>query len=104
MSFKKELQRLIKNLESFDLEVFFHDDTFLEILQDREILADRFEELSEKEKGDLYAIDEIINGYYRIYSQKQLSGYARMSFELLEKTNAISEQNLLQAALVPCQA
>jgi hypothetical protein len=35
MSIEKRLERLIENLETFDLEVFFHDDTFVQIYEDR---------------------------------------------------------------------
>jgi hypothetical protein len=38
MNLDKQLSRLQNNLENFDLEVFFHDETFFEILDDRKKL------------------------------------------------------------------
>ena len=35
MSIEKRLERLLENLDTFDLEIFFHDDTFVQIYEDR---------------------------------------------------------------------
>lgn len=100
MNFNKELEKLTTSLEDFDLEVFFHDDTFLDILDNRKLLEQNYDKLSEDEKKQLFYIDEIINGYTNIYARKELSGYAKLSFQTLKKINAISAKRLNQTRMV----
>ena len=39
MNLDKQLNRLQKNLENFDFEAFFHDETFFQIIEDVEKIA-----------------------------------------------------------------
>jgi len=98
MNFKARLERLQKNLENFDLEIFFHDDTFFEMLEDRELLEKNIKLLNSEELDMLYNIDRIIDSYYNIYKNKNLTGYSKMSFEILENIDKISSSYLLDAA------
>jgi hypothetical protein len=98
MNFKTRLERLQKNLENFDLEIFFHDDTFFEMLEDRELLEKNIKLLNSEELDMLYNIDRIIDSYYNIYKNKNLTGYSKMSFEILENIDKISSSYLLDAA------
>ena len=98
MNLEKQLDRLQKNLENFDLESFFHDETFFEILEDREFLEKHAEHLTQKESRRLHNIDRIIDSYYNIYKDKKLEGYAKMSFKLLSDVEKISSSHLEEAA------
>ncbi len=98
MNLSKRLARLQQNLENFDLESFFHDETFFEILEDREYLANNANKLSVMQANNLYNIDRIIDSYYNIYKNKNLSAYAKMSFELLKNVEKISSQSLQNTA------
>ena len=98
MSLEKQLNRLQKNLENFDLESFFHDETFFEILEDREFLAKNTEHLTQVESKKLYNLDRIIDSYYSIYKDVDLKGYAKISFKLLEDVDKIASSHLKEAA------
>ena len=98
MNLEKQLNRLQNNLENFDLETFFHDDTFFEILDDRKFIEEHLDELTNEQDRRLYNIDRIIDSYYNIYKNKKLDGYAVMSFKLLSDVEKISSNNLMNAA------
>jgi hypothetical protein len=82
------------SLENFDLEEFFHDDTFIDMLDIRKKMDENYKNLSDEEKKLLFYFDEIINGYTNIYARKELDGYAKMSFDILQKINNISEKSI----------
>jgi len=98
MNLDRRLDRLQNNLENFDLEAFFHDETFFKILEDREVLEDNIHNLSREQSNRLYNIDRIIDSYYNIYKNKKLKGYARLSFKLLSDVDKISSSYLKSAA------
>jgi len=98
MTLQDRLNRLQTNLESFDLEAFFHDDTFLEISDDREYIQENLNSLSFKQKEALYFIDEIIWSYYNLYKDRELTGYAKLSFSILSEIAKISLKNIEKAA------
>ena len=98
MNLDKRLSRLQRNLENFDLEVFFHDETFFKILEDRKILEENINDLNSEQSDRLYNIDRIIDSYYNIYKNQKLKGYARLSFKLLGDVEKISSSYLKNAA------
>ena len=98
MNLDKQLNRLQKNLENFDLEAFFHDETFFQILDDRKMLDENAEHLTVEQSNRLYNIDRIIDSYFNIYKNKKLDGYARLSFKLLGDVEKISYAHLKVAA------
>jgi hypothetical protein len=91
MSFQKELQRYMNDLQEFDLEAFFHDETFLEMLEYRTFLEKNIENLSSEEQKELYYLDEIVVSYFHLYSNKSLEGYAQLGFIILEKIAKIAQ-------------
>ena len=98
MNLDKQLNRLQKNLENFDLEAFFHDETFFQIIEDRKLLDENTKHLSTVQSKRLYNIDRIIDSYYNIYKNEKLSGYARLSFKLLGDVEKIVSSHLQVAA------
>ena len=98
MNLDKQLNRLQKNLENFDLEAFFHDETFFEILDDRKALEKNRECLTVEQSDRLHNIDRIIDSYYNIYKNQKLEGYSRLSFKLLSDVEKISSAHLQVAA------
>ncbi|MCK9372670.1 MAG: hypothetical protein M0P91_05690 [Sulfuricurvum sp.] len=94
MSSQDRLNRLQTNLRFFDLESFFHDETFFDILEDRKMLEESKEGLTFAEREKLFYIDNIINSYYNLYKDENLDGYAAMSFKLLEKVEDISKKSI----------
>ena len=98
MNLEKQLTRLQNNLENFDLEVFFHDETFFDILDDRKLIEENLHELTIKEEQKLHYIDKIIDSYYNLYKTKDLKGYAKLSFKLLQDLDNIVLPNLQKVA------
>lgn len=94
MNFQDKLTRLQTNLQFFDLEAFFHDDTFFDILEDRKMLEANIKELTFSEREKLFYIDNIINSYYNLYKDEKLDGYAKMSFKLLQEVESISKKSI----------
>lgn len=100
MSFKKQLEELIANLEGFELEIAFQDDTIIDILELREEIESGYDKLNKDEKEQLFYIDEIINGYANIYQRRELSGYEKLAFKTLQKINVISAKRLNKIRMV----
>jgi hypothetical protein len=98
MNLDKQLNRLQNNLENFDLEVFFHDETFFEILEDRQKIEDNLEHLTKKQENKLHYIDNIIDSYYNLYKTKELKGYEKLSFKLLQDVDNIVISHLENVA------
>ncbi len=98
MTLKERLERLLINLENFDLVAFFHDDTFFQILEDRQELEKNYDKLSQEERKKLQNIDRIIDSYYNIYKNEKLDGYAKYSFKLLEEADKVASQHLTDIA------
>jgi len=94
MTFQDRLNRLQTNLRFFDLESFFHDETFFDILEDRKILEEDIKDLTFSEREKLFYIDNIINSYYNLYKDEKLDGYAALSFKLLSEVENISKQSI----------
>ncbi|MFA6144549.1 MAG: hypothetical protein WCW84_00855 [Sulfurimonas sp.] len=94
MNFQDRLNRLQTNLQFFDLESFFHDETFFDILEDRKILEENIKDLTFGEREKLFYIDNIINSYYNLYKDEKLEGYAMMSFKLLSEVEYISKKSI----------
>ena len=92
MNFQKELQRYMNDLQEFDLEVFFHDETFLDMLEYRSKIEKNIKKLSLEEQKELFYLDEIVLSYFHLYGNKSLKGYAKLSFKLLEKIAQISQK------------
>jgi len=92
MNFQRELNRYISDLQEFDLEVFFHDDTFIDMLEYREFLEKNIEKLTAQEARELLYLDQIVVSYYNLYKYKKLVGYKRLSFKVLEKIEKISRK------------
>jgi len=91
MSFQKELQQYMNDLQEFDLEAFFHDETFLDMLAYRTTLEKNIHYLSSEEQQELFYLDEIVVSYFHLYSNKSLEGYSQLSFKILEKIAKISQ-------------
>ena len=98
MNLEIQLQRLQKNLEIFDLEAFYHDETFFDILEDRKIIDENYSDLTKEQRIRLDYLDKIIDSYYHIYKQKDLKGYEKLSFKLLSDVEKISNSNLQKVA------
>lgn len=98
MNLQERLTRLQNNLENFDLESFFHDETFFDILEDRENLEKNLKDLSAHQLNELFYIDRIIDSYYNIYKTKELKGYAKLSFDLMKDIEKIASAHLKDAA------
>jgi hypothetical protein len=94
MNFQDRLKRLQTNLQFFDLESFFHDETFFDILEDRKALEENISVLTFSDREKLFYIDNIVNSYYNLYKNEKLDGYAMMSFKLLEKVEEISKKSI----------
>ena len=92
MNFQKELNRYINDLQEFDLEVFFHDDTFINMLEYRKFLEENSKKLTVQEAEELLYLDQIVVSYYNLYKNKKLIGYKRLSFKILGKIEEISQK------------
>ena len=92
MNFQKELQQYMNDLQEFDLEAFFHDETFLDMLAYRTKIEKNIEKLTFEEQKELFYLDEIVLSYFHLYSSRPLEGYAKLSFKLLEKIAKISQK------------
>ena len=92
VNFQKLLNRYMRELQEFDLELFFHDDTFIEMLHYRELLDKNIDKLNADEQRDLYYLDEIVISYFNLYKNKKLTGYTALSFEVLSKIALISKE------------
>jgi len=92
MSFQKELNRYMNDLQEFDLEIFFHDDTFIDMLDYRKFLEENIEKLTPKEAEELLYLDQIVVSYYNLFKNKKLVGYKRLSFKILKQIREISQK------------
>jgi len=92
MNFQKMLDRYMSDLQEFDLEVFFHDDTFVDMLEYREFLEENIEQLNAKEAEELLYLDGIVVSYFNLYKNRELIGYQKLSFKVLEKIAVISQK------------
>jgi hypothetical protein len=92
MNFQKELQRYMSDLQEFDLEVFFHDETFLDMLAYRRSMEKNIKKLTIEEQKELFYLDEIVLSYFHLYSNKTLERYGQLSFKLLEKVAKIAQK------------
>ncbi len=92
MNYQKLLNRYMRDLQEFDLEIFFHDDTFIDMLDYRKILNKDIDNLTNEEQRELYYLDEIIVSYYNLYKNKELIGYKNLSFGVLSKIAVISKE------------
>jgi hypothetical protein len=91
MGFQKELKRYMNDLQTFDLDTFFHDDTFVDMLEYRKYLENNIQYMTPKERQELFYLDEIVLSYYYLYSNRVLTGYAQLSFKLLKEVAMISK-------------
>ena len=82
MSFQKLLDRYMNDLQEFDLETFFHDDTFVDMLEYRKFLEENTKQLNTKEAQELLYLDEIVVSYYNLYKSRDLTGYQKFSFKV----------------------
>lgn len=92
MRFQNELNRYMNDLQTFDLDVFFHDDTFVEMLAYRQYLAKNSDTMSFEERRELFYLDEIVLSYYNLYKNRSLKGYEALSFKVLEKIARICKK------------
>ena len=92
MSFQKMLTRYMSDLQEFDLEVFFHDDTFIDMLEYRKYLEEHVEQLDATEAEELLYLDGIVVSYFNLYKNRELRGYQKFSFQVLEKIAVISQK------------
>ncbi len=92
MSFQKELERYMSDLQEFDLEVFFHDDTFVDMLEYRELLEKNIKNLTANEAQELLYLDNIVLSYYNLYKNRKLVGYQKLSFKVLEQIAEIAKR------------
>ena len=92
MSFQKELERYMSDLQEFDLEVFFHDDTFVDMLEYRELLEKNVKNLTANEAQELLYLDNIVLSYYNLYKNRKLVGYQKLSFKVLEQIAEIAKR------------
>ena len=92
MSFQKELERYMNDLQEFDLEVFFHDDTFVDMLEYREFLEKNVKKLNAQEAQELLYLDNIVLSYYNLYKNRELVGYQKLSFKVLEQIAEIAKR------------
>ena len=92
MSFQKELERYMNDLQEFDLEVFFHDDTFVDMLEYRKFLEKNVKKLNAQEAQELLYLDNIVLSYYNLYKNRELVGYQKLSFKVLEQIAEIAKR------------
>lgn len=81
----------MSDLQEFDLEVFFHDDTFVEMLMYRKSLEENLDQLRANEAQELLYLDGIVVSYYKLYSNRALEGYEKFSFKVLGEIAKISQ-------------
>jgi hypothetical protein len=81
----------MSDLQEFDLEVFFHDDTFVDMLEYRKKLEESLEQLTAKETQALLYLDGIVVSYCNLYKNRKLIGYEKLSFKVLEEISKISQ-------------
>jgi hypothetical protein len=79
----------MNDLQEFDLETFFHDDTFVDMLEYRKFLEENAKQLNTKEAQELLYLDEIVVSYYK---SRDLTGYQKFSFKVLEQIATISQR------------
>ena len=81
----------MSDLQEFDLENYFHDDTFVNMLEYRERLENHHEEMSQEEQKELYYLDEIVISYANLYANRNLQSYEKLAFKVLEKIATIAK-------------
>ena len=82
----------MSDLQEFDLEVFFHDDTFVDMLEYRELLEKNVKNLTANEAQELLYLDNIVLSYYNLYKNRKLVGYQKLSFKVLEQIAEIAKR------------
>jgi hypothetical protein len=82
----------MNDLQEFDLETFFHDDTFVDMFEYRKFLEENAKQLNTKEAQELLYLDEIVVSYYNLYKSRDLTGYQKFSFKVLEQIATISQR------------
>ena len=62
------------------------------MLEYREFLEKNIEKLNAKEAQELLYLDGIVVSYYNLYKSRELMGYPKLSFKILEQIAEISKK------------